>query len=445
MKYLSTTTTAIFIMLFISGVFAQNTENSPLSRYVLGDLRAMSTGWMSGMANAGTAYLSEQFYNPLNPASTAFLRQTDVELGIFAKFNTLNDNKGNKLKDKSGNLNHIFLAIPLRNSINELLDRKKYNHSYGLQIGLTPFSSVGYKSELIDSTQKENRLYRFLQGDGLINSFQIGFSYRYKDLAMGLQLNYLFGNLNYYQNLLYSSIPASYDSYLTDKYHINGWRPSLGLMYRKILNQNEIDKDNTQRKKLFSVGLTIDIPTSFTSSHSALHITRFEENIVLADTLLFLNEVEDKGRLPLAFKAGVCYSHKDKYGLMTDLHYTAWQNADLTNGIVGSANASSHFQIGAWIKPGLSGFDKFLVKSVYRFGAYIGNDYRSINGNQAQNLGLTFGWGYPILFLRQDAMVHLNFDLGRRKFENLLTENYFMIHFGISINDNEWFLKRRYN
>jgi hypothetical protein len=42
-------------------------------------------------------------------------------------------------------------------------------------------------------------------------------------------------------------------------------------------------------------------------------------------------------------------------------------------------------------------------------------------------------------------MIHLNFDLGQRKLEGQLTDNYFMIHFGIGINDNEWFLKRRYN
>lgn len=48
-------------------------------------------------------------------------------------------------------------------------------------------------------------------------------------------------------------------------------------------------------------------------------------------------------------------------------------------------------------------------------------------------------------------MVHINFDVGNRTLENQITglkplsETYFMIHFGISINDNEWFLKRRYN
>ncbi len=450
MKYLSTHFTGLIVLFLIFSLKAQNTDNSPMSRYVLGDLRAMSTGWMSGMSNAGTAYISDQFYNPLNPASVAFLRQTDVELGIFAKYNSLEDIKKNTSRGWTGGLNHIYFAIPLRNSINELLDRKNHKHSYALQFGLTPFSSVGYKSELTDTVLLRNNqdttsIYRFLNGDGLVNAFQLGFSYRYKDLAIGLQMNYLFGNLNYYQNLLYAGLPSSYDSYLTDKYHVSGWRPTIGFIYRKILNQKEINKDNSQRKKLFSAGLTINLPANFTTTHSALHVTRFEENIEVADTVLYLNEQEDKGQLPFGFKAGVYYSHKDKYGLMTSLNYDAWDNAEIPNGLIGGTKSTTQFQIGGWYKPGLSGFDKFFKKSVYRFGAYIGNDYRNIDGDQAKSLGVTFGWGYPIVFLRQDAMVHLNFDFGQRKLESQLTENYFMIHFGISINDNEWFLKRRYN
>lgn len=450
MKHLSSHLSGLIVLLLINGLNAQNKENSPLSRYGLGDPRTMSTGWMSGMANAGVGYISEQFYNPLNPASFSFLRQTDVELGITAKYNSLEDGKKKTSRGWSGGLNHIFVAIPLRNSINELLDRKNYKQSFALQFGLTPYSSVGYNSELRDTAilrggKDTTTVLRSLQGDGLVNAFQLGFSYRYKDLAIGLQMNYLFGNLNYYQNLLYSNIPSTYDSYLTDKYHISGWKPTLGFIYRKILNQKEINKDNTQRKKLFSAGLTINLPTNFTSTHSALHVTRFDESIDIVDTVLYLNEQKDKGQLPFGIKAGVYYSHKDRYGLMTSFNYDDWDHADLPNGIIGVVQSTTQFQIGAWYKPGLSGFDKFFKKSIYRFGAYVGNDYRVVEGEHANNLGVTFGWGYPILFLRQDAMIHLNFDFGQRNLGNQLKDTYFMIHFGISINDNEWFLKRRYN
>ncbi|MFZ1423402.1 MAG: hypothetical protein WAS55_06240 [Saprospiraceae bacterium] len=451
MKQFNVLVITAIIAFFTNSLSAQNTENSPLSRYGVGDLKAMSTGWMSGMANAGTAYISDQLYNPLNPAASSFLKQTDFELGIFAKYNSLKDNNNHKIQDWSGSLNNISMAIPLRNSINEILDRKKYNHSYAIQFGLTPYSSVGYRSELVDSSDKSNRLDRFLQGDGLINSFNLGGSYRYKNVAIGLQLNYLFGNLNYNQNVLFSSIPAVYDSYLNDKVHIRGWKPSVGFLYRKIINQKEVEKDNSVRKKMFSAGLVINLPSNYTGYYSGLHVTRFSENIAVVDTVLYVNERKEKGSLPFGFKAGVYYTHKEKYGLMGSFNFEDWQSAEFTEGILGSTKATSQFLVGGWYKPGQSDFDKFIKKSIYRFGAYLGNDYRSIGSNEAKSYGLTFGWGYPILFLRQDAMVHINFDVGNRTLENQITglkplsETYFMIHFGISINDNEWFLKRRYN
>jgi hypothetical protein len=431
--------------ILIHGLAAQNTSNSPLSRYGIGDLNSSSTGWMTGMSNAGVAYISDQYYNPLNPASIAFLRQTDVQLGLFAKYSSKEDQAGNTSRDWSGSLNHVFLAIPLKNSINELLDRQKKDHLFAIQFGLSPFSSLGYKSELRDSSNPDLITYRFLLGDGLINNFHLGLSYKYKDFAAGIQMNYLFGNLNYYQNLLFNATSASYDSYLTDQYHISGWQPVLGFIYRKILNEKLIDKDVTQRKSVLSVGLSLDMPVHFTSNYSAIHLTRFDESIQLADTVFYVNDQESKGELPLGIKAGIYFSKKEKLGLMTSLHYKAWDNAKLAGNKSDVLKSTTSIQLGGWYKPGIGSYDKFFKKSVYRFGAYYGNDYRSINGEQARDLGVTFGWGFPIVFLRQEAMIHLNFDLGQRKLEGQLTDNYFMIHFGIGINDNEWFLKRRYN
>lgn len=445
MMYIKSLFIQFVLILFATQLIAQNNENSPLSRYALGDLRIASTGWMAGMANAGTGFISEQLYNPLNPATTAFLKQTDMEIGVYARQNKLEEASGNTLKDWSGNINNIQLAIPLRNAINELLDRKKYTHMYAVQIGLCPYSSVGYRSETVDSSDKSNQLNRIVQGDGLIQNFQLGFAYRYKDLAIGLRMNYLFGNLNFNQNLYFNSLPASYDSYLNDKVHLSGWQPVLGFSYRKILNQAQLNKDNSLRRQIFSAGLVFDLPVNYNSSYSALHQTRFEDNLGVVDTVLYVNELTEKGKLPFGLQAGIAYAHKDKYGLMASFHWTDWKNASLTKGLIGTTKSSNRLAVATWLKPGQNSFDNFIKKSTYRFGAYLENDYRTIDNTEIKGLGLSVGWSYPIIFLRQDAMFHLNVDFGQRKLEERLKENYINIHFGISINDNEWFLKRKYN
>lgn len=124
MMYIKSFFISFGFLFCVTQMFAQNNENSPLSRYALGDLRIASTGWMAGMANAGTGFISEQLYNPLNPATAAFLKQTDMEIGVYARRNKLEEASGNTITDWSGNINNIQLAVPLRNAINEILDRK---------------------------------------------------------------------------------------------------------------------------------------------------------------------------------------------------------------------------------------------------------------------------------------------------------------------------------
>lgn len=433
-------------MCFFNGqVSAQSTENSPLSRYGLGDLRLSGPSWMAGMARAGAAFSSEQLYNPLNPASGAFLKQTDVEIGIYTKYNSLEDQKNQSFSEWTGGIQNLWLAVPLYNSINELLDRKKRNSAMSLQFGLYPYSGLGYQSQVTDSSEKDRTLLRELEGYGALTAFNIGFSYRYKNFSAGLGMDYIFGNLNYKQNLIFQSITGSYDSYLTDAYHIGAWRPQLGFMYRSILNQKQINKDQTIRKNILNVGLTAYIPTSYTGSYSALHQTRFDENLSVTDTLLHIVDQESTGELPFGIKAACMYSYQDRSGVMLSAGYDAWKDLKAPLGLISSFENAFGVQIGAWWRKGIHNYDPFFKKSTYRLGFYYQEDYRLVQGEQAKTMGITAGWSYPVLFLRQDAFIHLSIDGGQQKLGEILKQNFVQINFGITINDNEWFLKRRYN
>ena len=46
---------------------------------------------------------------------------------------------------------------------------------------------------------------------------------------------------------------------------------------------------------------------------------------------------------------------------------------------------------------------------------------------------------------RNIAMVHPGFEIGKNTLDQFIKENYFKINLGFRLNDNEWFLKRRYN
>ncbi|MBK8956016.1 MAG: hypothetical protein IPM34_10725 [Saprospiraceae bacterium] len=440
-----------FIILIVCALrsHSQNSENNPLSRYGLGDLRNSSPSWMMGMANSGVAFSSEQLFNNLNPASSAFLNQTDVEVGIFAKSSSLEDSYNTKYSEWTGGIQQVLIAIPLQNAINDLLDRKKRKRFMGMHLGLSPYSSMGYNANIVDRSDTNNILERKLQGDGALTSFNIGFSYRINDLSIGIGLDYIFGTLNYNQNLLFVSKPGSYDSHLSDQQHISGWNPGIGLLYRRILNKAAIQKDNNLRRNILGVGLTVQIPNNYTARYSSLHLARYDESNPTAgsvtDTLLNLTEQKSEGGFPLGIRFGAMYSHQDKSGLMFAVDYKAWENQELPQYFEGQYANALGLSLGGWIRKGQHHFDPFWKKSTFRFGLYYQDDYRIIRNEQAHQYGITLGWAYPIVFLRQDALIHLNLDLGQRKAGDLLKENYVRISFGVTINDNEWFLKRKYN
>lgn len=426
-------------------IHAQNTENSPLSRYGLGDFRQTGPAWLSAIARSGAAFSSEQLFNPSNPASGAFLKQTDVEIGLYSKFNKLEDKQNRSFSEWTGGIQNVWLAIPLYNSINELLDRKKRNNSMSLQFGLYPYAGLGYKAQLTDSSRTDQTLQREVEGYGALTAFNVGFAYRYKNLSAGVGMDYIFGSLNYKQNLLFQSITGSYDSYLSDAHHIGAWRPQLGLIYHEVLNQDEINNDQNLRKNVLNFGLTAYVPTSYAGSYTALHQTRFDENLSVTDTILFIKDQESTGELPFGMKAGAMYSFQDRSGFMFSASYDSWKNRKLPVGLISNFENAFGLQFGAWWREGVHNYDPFFKKSTYRFGFYYQEDYRLVQGQQAYTLGVTAGWSYPILFLRQDAMIHLSVDAGQRKLGSILKENFVQINFGITINDNEWFLKRRYN
>jgi len=437
----------VMTAVLLSRVQAQNTENSPLSRYGLGDLRSGTPVWISGMGQAGTAFSSPNLFSGQNPASAAYLLQTDVEIGLVARQHTQEDSRGEQYGEWTGGIQNILVGIPLQNAINDLLERRSRKHYSSLYFGLNPFSGMGYNAVVDNDNDTTNIIRRNLQGDGGITAFKFGLAHRYKGLAFGAGADFLFGTLTHNQSLLYLSQAGSHDSYLTDQQHIKGLRPVFGLQYQRTLNQKQVRSDENARKNILGAGLQLHVPTNYTASYSAIHLTRYDEFSVgnVSDTILNVSEQKTSGGFPLSIRAGLNYLHQEKSGWVADVQYDAWASRSLPQGLSGAYADALGFSFGGWYRSGRHPYDPFLKKSTFRAGIYYQEDYRLIRDEQAFRYGLSLGWSYPISFLRQDAMIHLSLDAGKSKLGDLFSENYFQIHFGVSINDNEWFLKRRYN
>ncbi|NOT38180.1 MAG: hypothetical protein HOP11_12470 [Saprospiraceae bacterium] len=439
MKKLSIITFGLFSFIQLK---SQTNEFLPLSRNGIGFINRSWSPQAQGCGHAGLAYSSEEEFNPMNPASLGFLKITDAEFGYSYKTKKISDGKI-EITDNSGTLSYIQLGVPLRNSINEILERKEYKHNYAMSLGLSPLSSTSYSYIIIDSTST-GREARLLNGSGGLNQFQLGFAYRVNHLSLGINLGYVFGNLSYEQTFyLIDQSPINRDIF-SDRYFGSGFKPEVGVIYEQLL-KDKAESKNKQRKLGYSLLVSPGGNLRFLKNsfyRSELDLSEFGSII---DTLVYVNESKSKAQLPFKISAGISYNHRDKSGIMLDAGIENWASAKKFDGQRGDLVNQQYVGLGAWIRPDNSGYGNVFKRSQYRMGVFYDNGYLEINDEKLKNYGLTLGMGTSFNFQRQICVVNLSFEVGKTEIAKAISEKYFKVTAGIRINDNEWFLKRRYN
>lgn len=432
----------LILFTFVLNAFGQTNEFLPLSRYGIGIINKTYSPLSQACGHAGIAFISNEEYNILNPASLGFLRITDAEFGFSLKSKNISDGKTN-VNDLSGALSYLQIGVPLRNSINEILEHKEYKNNYALSLGLSPLSSTSY-SYIISDSGSLGKNTRNLNGSGGLNQFQIGFSYRVKNFSAGVNLGYVFGNFKFEQDYyILERLPLN-RLILTDQYFGSGLNTQVGLLYEQILDKS---KDQKVQQRKLSYGLTIGIPSDIRYFRNSFHRSELLLNPLdfVIDTQLYVKDEKSFGQLPLKIIGGISYNHKNKYGILLDAALDNWSSSKVFNGQKGTLVNESSISAGAWWKPDNSGYGNIFKRSQYRFGAFYNQGYLELNDNSLSQYGVTFGLGTAFNFQRQLCVVNLSVELGKTELPTAIKEEYIKLNLGIRINDNEWFLKRRYN
>ncbi|MBK8701482.1 MAG: hypothetical protein IPN29_18830 [Saprospiraceae bacterium] len=106
---------------------------------------------------------------------------------------------------------------------------------------------------------------------------------------------------------------------------------------------------------------------------------------------------------------------------------------------------SLHVSIGGFIRPNFKSYTSFWKRAFYKYGVYYREDARIILDKQPTTYGVTFGAGLPFVFQRRLSHANIGFDIGKKGSGTVIEENFFKINFGFTFNDDEWFIKRKYN
>ncbi|HSY75783.1 MAG TPA: hypothetical protein VK890_02935, partial [Bacteroidia bacterium] len=365
--------------------------------------------------------------------------------------NMLLTTEGQSHFNKNTYFGYFAIAFPISNS-------------FGASFGMRPMSNVGYSINTtgnIDSNGTSigttNNQY---VGSGGINQLHMGLAYSpkcWKNVAVGANLNYLFGYLDYTQNVIYSPNLLAFNSQEIEHTTIHGFSGDFGLMYT-------IGRLGKKHDSLWQVvlGATVSPNTNLFANYNLMDLS-----YVPASPQNNIDTVQDssaggKIRIPLSFGVGITIIKRDRNNnnmlmLSFDLTWQSWnqysflgQNQSLSN--------SRQMNVGIQWIPHKNLYNTtnksqaFFGRIHYRLGFSMNQTYLDLNNTPITDTYVSFGLGIPIgapyapPMNTQLGVLNFGFQIGElgTTNNNLLREDYAKVLVAFTFN-SRWFQKRLYN
>ena len=421
-------------------------QNSPLSRFGLGDPLDQFHAAAAGMGGLRTTYQDIYHLNLLNPASLASLQSSSFEIGLYARNSQLTDTNG-EANAWQGNLRYIALGFPLRNPVNLSLDRLLNSWNGGMAFSLAPTTLVGYDLELQGNVDSElgptsNRL----RGTGGTYRFSWSTALRYKGLSGGVNVNYNFGKITNSRVLAFDSIPEALATEFLEEFSISGFNLGYGLQY--AINFTELDEEGQRAPngKRILLGVNGTLGSTVDTEANRLN-RRFSSSgvVIVRDTLEATEGVGGRADLPAAVDFGIAYEEFNRFYLGAEVGRTSFGN--YTNDAQPEQLRDiNRIAAGVQYIPNINSYNRYWQRVRYRLGVRLEDDPRVINGEQARRNAVTVGVGLPIRLPRQQvSFLDLAVEYGKFGVPDVLDETYVQFTLGFSLNDNTWFFKRKLN
>ncbi|HVI48881.1 MAG TPA: hypothetical protein VM802_28700 [Chitinophaga sp.] len=427
--------TKVSILCFLVGFFlvANNAiaqDNSPYSRYGLGDLNNNQNTVNRGMGGVSQAYGDPQSVNFINPASYSNLLLTTLDVGIEGGSRSIAD-KNTKFSSGFGTISYLQIGIPLA---------KKW----GLNLGLRPVTRVTYNLQQSEDktffdTLKMPIANRY-EGSGGLYQIYGGTGVGIGNFSIGVNVGYLFGSVETNTHVIYPVTDINSSRHM-QRVSYNSFFYKVGIQYRAKLNK-EMD---------LSFGATGSLKQNMSAKKESLSQNQLynasSDNFTPLDTVSYVKG--DKGTVvyPQEFGAGLMLRKFDKWLVGVDFNTTQWSN--FTNyGAKDSLQNSWKMSVGGQFVPNATALSGYWNRVAYRLGAYYGLDYLKLNGQDMNILGFTVGAGLPVRrmpYSNQYSMLNVAFEVAHRGSNNTaLKENIYRLSLGFTLSDR-WFIKKKYD
>lgn len=422
---------------------SQVLNNSPYTRYGLGEFIQPSTATFAGMSGTGVALSNVRHINFSNPATYSYLRKYNpiFDVSLMGKFSQLKSNTSTS--NTTIGLRDFGLLLPV-------------TKRGGIALALTPFSNTGYQINTYETLNEDSITYSY-NGSGSINRLLIGGGYQVFNrgdsttVSLGLNASFLFGTLQRDRDIIFENA-SYYNTKITNKTIVRGFTMDAGIHVAEKINKNW----NVQFGATLNLGRKITAFQDFYAYNYVLDgfgVTEIEK-----DTTAYYEDNQGSIQLPAGITMGVALNYKKhwlftaQYSLMNWHDYKETFNE--TEVVPDELVQSTRFSYGMEYVPTTVTENKntsVFKLATYRMGLHYENTPYYLNNTHLKDYGISFGISLPLVSSGSTSTMNLGVELGKMgtTSNGLIEDNYLKFNVGFSLSPNarfdRWFKKRLYN
>jgi hypothetical protein len=431
----------LLLCMILGAKVAYTQENTPWSRYGLGDPIQSSNISNRGMGYVSIGYNDPQTVNFNNPASYSRFGSQRALLDIGVDYHTRTMQNQNKKRVSFSNVYVPYISGGFQ------LKGEKRKRDWGIAFGLKPLTRVSYNIETGLRKGSDSITYNYEGNGGLYQAF-LGTGMAFKNLSIGINLGYRFGSKDNITrvSMLNDSLSGIYTSGQKEvKNTYGGVFAEFGVQYEANISNNQ----------MITFGAVGGLSSSMFIKSEEKLFTYFQpgdlSTVVLIDSAGPKQERNGRMTYPSHFGIGCMYDRiKDsRLSIGMDFTFQNWtqyriyDQPDLLND---AWQIKSGLQ---WIPAKKANSKKSKRKFIYRGGMYYTQEPYVLSGN-VNSYGFTIGIGVPVkkysyTEYNKNNIVNIALEFGRRgSSSNIIIENYFRIAVGMSFSDI-WFIKSKYD
>lgn len=423
-------------LFFFSLILAANNivlaqENSPYSRFGLGDILPGQNIVNRAMGGVSATYYDPVTVNFTNPASYARLKYTTFDVGLDYTGRTL------KTSDPVRTLRSGYI-IPSYIQVGFPLAKKK---NWGMNVGIRPVTRISYQLRQNERLPGIDSVQTNYIGDGGLYQTYVGTGFGSKHFTAGINFGYAFGSKNYLTERSLINDTVFYEKgKWADSTYFGGVFLHGGVQYSTHIN----------KKFLLKLG-------AFAQFKSTLNATRdirretFVMNPtygeIIKDSVYFSSDDKGKIIVPASYGAALTIEKELAWSISAEYNIAQWNDYRYYD-VKDDVKNTWVLRLGTSLIPNYRS-NKYWGQVQYRAGFYIGPDYVSVNKN-LPTYAITFGASFPVrkygysLYTGQYTSINTAFEIGARgNRSNSLRESFYRISVGFSLSD-VWFIKRTY-